>query len=125
MSLRRAFALCLALVLSWSSLSTQESWLDVVAGAETVCLADIAASGPAAAPGTTPGGSVGDHHLDDQPGQPAGDTGADQSALPSSGVPARAVERASLRPPGTPAKRYAPPALDGPRRPPRAAGLLA
>lgn len=125
MSLRRAFALCLALVLCWSSLSTQESWLDVVAGADATCIAEAAAGGPAKTPGATAGGTVSDHHLDDQPGQPATDAGADQPVLPTADGPPRGVERTSLIPPGVPIKRYAHPALDGPRRPPRAAGLLA
>jgi hypothetical protein len=125
MTLRRALALCLAAVLCWSSLSTQESWLDVIAGADPACLAEPGADGPVTSPaGLLCSGSVGDHHLDDQPGQPA-DAATDQPVLPSAGAGRSSDEPAHVVPARPAGPRHPAPALEGPMRPPRAAPHLA
>ncbi|MBK9135716.1 MAG: hypothetical protein IPM15_15605 [Betaproteobacteria bacterium] len=125
MTLRRALALCLAAVLCWSSLSTQESWLDVIASADPACPSRPGPDGHDAAPAGLPsGGSVGDHHLDDQPGQPT-DAAADQPVLPVRAAGVETHEPARLAPAWPAGKRHAAPSLDGPMRPPRATRPLA
>jgi len=109
---RKAFTLLLAAVVLWATVSTQEAFLEV-AGQGSACPAT-------GVDGGTPAdhGSVADHHLDDQPVQPPGDSAADQPVMPCRGGPRIAGGARPGAPVAHSAAAHAAPDLAGPHRPP-------
>jgi hypothetical protein len=110
----RVIASVLAFVVFWSCLSAQEQAAPLVPSGTQEAAFQVAGKAPAG----QAGGSVDDHHLDDQPVQAQAETPADYSGLLLAGpaiqapallmAPPRPISMATLRPP------Y----LDAPQRPP-------
>jgi hypothetical protein len=109
----RLVASLLALVLLWSCLTAQE--LDPLSASANVEQADAAL---AVSPYAGTDGSVGDHHLDDQPAQTHGEHHADSPGLLQGGPAVLATALLMFRRvPLSVAMRH-PPYLDAPQRPP-------
>jgi hypothetical protein len=121
--LRKAFALWLAALLLWTSVSTAEPWLAVLDQGVPARLSEDVAGAPALPPAA--GGTVADHHLDDLPSPAPGDGASDQPALPARVAEASQASTARLRPVPPVGGPHATPVLQGPRRPPRTAGHFA